>query len=111
MMVKGPAKVKMNGQSGPAKAVPPPPPAEPAVPVDPLAFVDELPTKMREAIAAAGKTAEMDGNKKYAEGMRRASRLIAIAVGQLDGASKARISDVLDQLENEAAKAEKTLRA
>jgi hypothetical protein len=112
-MMNGHAKTKTNGQTGPAKAaivvLHMPEPAKP--PADPMAFVDELPAKIRSLVEAVRAESQLGNDKKYAEGMRRAMRLVAIAVGQLDGASKQRIVDVLDQLESEAAKAEKTLRA
>lgn len=99
-MMNGHAKT--NGHAGHAK--PAPRPEAPRPPAEPLAFVDEFPTKVRAAIETAG-------TKQYAEGMRRATRIIAIAVGRLDGDSKQRIVDIVEQLENEATVAEKGLRA
>jgi hypothetical protein len=42
----------------------------------------------------------------YAKGMRRATNLIAIAVGKLDGESRVSIQGLLDQLEDLITEAE-----
>lgn len=126
MEKNGQAKAHTNGSAIPAGFVHTPKPSKekraelkkemrdaalpPAPPVDPLAFIDELPGKIRAAIEAARNEAHQDGSHRYAEGVLRASRLIAIAVGQLDGESKKRIEAVLDQLELEADKAAKVIR-
>ena len=50
------------------------------------------------------------GDKRYAEGYRRASERIAQAIGALDADSKAKLSAALDQLEMELHQAEERSR-
>ena len=82
-------KTKANGQAGPAIPAPAPPPvvAPPTPPPEPFDQIKSLIEQM--------------GKKQYADGYRRATQLIARAVGRLDGEAKVRLSKVLDQLEEE----------
>ena len=47
------------------------------------------------------------GDQRYAEGYRRATYLIALAVGKMDGESRETLARTLDILENELHVAEK----
>jgi hypothetical protein len=49
---------------------------------------------------------ETAGRRRYAEGFRAATRIIALAVGQLEGESRAKLADTLDRLESELHAAE-----
>lgn len=84
------AKTKSNGQVGPAL------PASVAVvsgpPPDPFDQVKSLIHQM--------------GERRYADGFRRACRILAPSIGLLDGESKVKLIKVLDQLELELHAAE-----
>lgn len=82
-------KTKTNGHAGPAIPAPAPPPAvePPLPPPDPFVQIKGLVEKV--------------GKVQYAEGYRRATQLVARAVGQLDGENKAKLARVMDQLEDE----------
>jgi hypothetical protein len=87
-------KTKSNGQVGhalPAASALQPPPTKTSEP-DPFDQVRTLIKKM--------------GDKRYAEGFRRAATIVARAVGQLDGESKGKLSKALDLLEEELHQAE-----
>lgn len=87
-------KTKSNGQIGhavPAAAVVPPPPA----PSPPVSSFDQVKAIMHK-----------DGLKKYAEGYRAATRILAPVVGQLDTEAKKKLTKALDQLEEDLHKAE-----
>ncbi len=87
-------KTKSNGQVG--HAVPAASALQasspPEAPPDPFDQVRVLVKKM--------------GDKRYAEGFRRASTIIARAVGSLDAEAKAKIAKSLDLLEEELHQAE-----
>jgi hypothetical protein len=59
--------------------------------------------KLHELTAAMAKN-------YYAKGMRRAMTLIAMAVGKLDGESREKIKELLDQLEDLIADAEEAVK-
>ena len=82
-------KTKSNGHATPAT---PATSAPPAAPQDPFDQAKLLIQKM--------------GDRRYAEGYRRATHLIAHAVGQLDPDSKAKLTKAFDLLEAELLKAE-----
>jgi hypothetical protein len=86
-------KTKSNGQVGhavPADSALQPPPTK--TPPDPFDQVKALIQQM--------------GQKRYAEGYRRAATVIARSVGQLDGESRTKLSKTLDMLEEELHQAE-----
>jgi hypothetical protein len=87
-------KAKSNGRVGhavPAAAVMPQP-KETAPPGDPFDQVKALLSKM--------------GAKKYAEGYRAATTIIARCIGQLDGDARAKLLKSLTQLEEDLHEAE-----
>jgi hypothetical protein len=88
-------KTKANGQTGhavPAAVGMVAMPKDPAPTSDPFDQVKSVFQKM--------------GNKRYAEGYKRAASLIARGVGQLDGDAKTKLVKVCDMLETELHEAE-----
>lgn len=91
-MMNGHAKQK-NGHNGAASHAPSKDTPAPSVPAaSPPTLSEEIQLLVKKS-----------GDKRYLEGLQRGAFFMAIAVGKLDGESKAKITKQLDMLEDELA--------